>query len=71
MPSAINIPHTEIATRLGEISTHKNQPVVLYCKSGRRAAIVAEALHQAGFTQLLQLEGDMEEWKTNELPQEH
>lgn len=70
VPSAINIPHTEIATRLDAISQHKDQPVVIYCKSGRRAAIAATALQQAGFTQLLHLEGDIEAWQANGLPQE-
>jgi rhodanese-related sulfurtransferase len=70
VPSAINIPHTEIAARLGEISQHKDQPVVIYCKSGRRAAIAATALQQAGFTRLLHLEGDMAAWHANGLPQE-
>lgn len=70
LPSAINIPHTEIAARLGEITAHKDQPVVLYCKTGRRAAIAAATLQQAGFTRLRHLEGDMEEWKAKGLPQE-
>lgn len=70
VPSAINIPHTEIASRLAELTAHKDEPVVLYCQSGVRVRSAADALHQAGFTQILHLEGDMGGWQRGNFPQE-
>ncbi|MCP4955753.1 rhodanese-like domain-containing protein [Photobacterium aquimaris] len=49
LDSAINIPYQQIAT----IVTHypdKAQPILLYCKSGRRAEIAATALEKLGYT---------------------
>jgi rhodanese-related sulfurtransferase len=46
----------------------KERPVVLVCKSGRRATKAAEQLGAAGFKALLHLEGGMEAWKASGLP---
>ena len=49
VPGAVNIPHGEIARRAGEIGSPET-PVLLYCASGRRSALAAEALRAKGFT---------------------
>ncbi|MEB3204455.1 MAG: rhodanese-like domain-containing protein [Candidatus Sericytochromatia bacterium] len=46
----------------------KERPVVLVCKSGRRATKAAEQLGAAGFKALVHLEGGMEGWKAAGLP---
>ncbi|MBM3260181.1 MAG: rhodanese-like domain-containing protein [Candidatus Sericytochromatia bacterium] len=46
----------------------KDRPVVLVCKSGRRATKAAEQLGAAGFKALVHLEGGMEAWKAAGLP---
>ena len=38
VPGAINIPHDQVRARLAEIDSAKDQPIVVYCRSGRRAA---------------------------------
>lgn len=68
VPNAINVPHDEIEAHLAELEARKNGPVVVYCKSGRRAGLAAEALAKAGFTNLLHLTGDMEAWTAAGLP---
>ncbi len=65
IPGAINIPHDQVSSRLAEISSHKNNEVVLYCRSGRRVAIAADILQSAGFSKLLHLDGDMYDWQSN------
>jgi rhodanese-related sulfurtransferase len=60
VPGAVNIPHDQVAARLAEVPTDKE--VVLYCRSGRRAAMAAEVLAANGYTQLKHLEGDMPAW---------
>ena len=49
---AINIPHTEIARRIGELNLDKATPIAIYCKSGRRAGIALEALKELGYSDL-------------------
>lgn len=68
VPGAINIPHTELSDKLGQVIEHEHKPVVVYCHSGRRAAIAQTILADAGFKQLLHLEGDMVGWKAGNYP---
>jgi len=68
IPAAINIPHTEIGKRLHELGNNRNKEVVVYCESGRRAAIAAGILKKAGFTHVIHLEGDMKSWRERNLP---
>ena len=70
VPKAINIPHTEIAKRLDELRPNLNNEVIVYCESGRRAAIASDILKQAGFTQVIHLKGDMKAWRQHGLPTE-
>jgi len=60
VPGAVNIPYDQVASRLAEVP--KDKDVVLYCKSGRRAGIAAEALANQGYTRLQHLEGDIVAW---------
>jgi rhodanese-related sulfurtransferase len=60
VPGAVNIPYDQIASRIAEVP--RDQDVVLYCKSGRRAGIAAEVLAGQGYTRLQHLEGDIVAW---------
>lgn len=70
VPGAVNIPHDQIADRLAELEASKDRPIVAYCGSGRRAAIALAVLHEAGFTKLLHLTGDMPGWAADAEPPE-
>ena len=62
VPNAVNIPHNELASRLKELNAAPGRPIVLYCKSGRRAGMAATVLAGAGYTDLHHLTGDMNAW---------
>ena len=49
--------------RVGDYPADKNARVVLYCRSGRMSAMVAEELVQAGYTQVWNLDGGFIEWE--------
>ncbi|WP_194411565.1 FAD-dependent oxidoreductase [Microbacterium cremeum] len=50
LPGALNIPHTELRERLGEVRTaSEGRPVRVMCASGVRSAIAHRVLAQAGF----------------------
>jgi phage shock protein E len=70
VPGAVNIPHTEVTQQLEKLAGRENRPIVVYCKSGRRAAIALDVLAKAGFTRLLHLEGDMDGWRAGGFPLE-
>ena len=44
---ALNVPHTRLMTRLGEIP--RGRPVAVHCASGARAAVASAALARAGY----------------------
>ncbi len=51
VPGAINIPFDELPRRAAEIGP-PSTAVVVYCRTGRRSGIAADALKKAGFSQL-------------------
>jgi phage shock protein E len=68
VPGAINIPHDKLPSRIAELMSAKNKDVVLYCRSGKRAAMAADTLQAKGFGKLLHLEGDIQTWTEEKLP---
>lgn len=68
VPGAVNIPFDQVAGRLAEIP--KDQDLVLYCRSGRRARIAADVLLANGYAAPSLLEGDMAAWQRADLPVE-
>ncbi|WGY45757.1 rhodanese-like domain-containing protein [Vibrio sp. ABG19] len=48
LPEARNIPLSDVGTGFHDID--KQQPIVVYCRSGGRAAMAMEALQKQGFT---------------------
>ncbi|MCP5207994.1 MAG: rhodanese-like domain-containing protein [Hahellaceae bacterium] len=70
VPGAINIPLDDLSAHLPKLASLKDQPVVVYCRSGRRAGVALERLAQEGFSQLRHLDGDMLGWQENDLPME-
>ncbi|WP_341503202.1 rhodanese-like domain-containing protein [Gallaecimonas sp. GXIMD4217] len=68
VPNAVNISHTELEGRLAEVLAYQDKPVVVYCRSGRRAGIAADILEKAGFSQVQHLVGDWKGWQAEQLP---
>ncbi|WP_250655719.1 rhodanese-like domain-containing protein [Alkalimarinus coralli] len=70
VPSAINIPHTEVKQQLSLIkqAAKDGKQIVVYCRSGRRAGYAEEVLQASGIQSLLHLEGDMIAWSKNNQP---
>jgi len=62
VPGAQNIPHTELAARIAELSAAQSSDIVVYCRSGTRAAQALTVLEGAGFKRLFHLQGDYQRW---------
>ena len=59
IPGAINISVQELSGKLSKIA--KDQPVVVYCRSGNCSAHAAQTLLAAGYTEVYDL-GGLFEW---------
>ena len=57
IPGAIVISHEEIAEKAEEVLPDKNQLILVYCRSGRRSKIAAEALVELGYTNIKEFGG--------------
>lgn len=55
VPGAVNIPHDQMAARHAELGA-PSTPVLLYCRTGRRTALAAQALRDAGFSTIYDLQ---------------
>ncbi|KKZ53671.1 phage-shock protein [Haemophilus haemolyticus] len=50
LQNAVNIPHDQIIEGIKSVSSDKNAPINLYCRSGRRAEVALNELKKAGYT---------------------
>jgi rhodanese-related sulfurtransferase len=65
---AKNIPLGELAKRIGELDKVKAKSIVVVCQRGARAATAAKTLEQAGFTDVVNLDGGVIAWQSQGLP---
>jgi phage shock protein E len=65
VPGALLIPHDALAAQLGRLDPAR--PVVVYCRSGRRATIAETLLRERGFD-VSQLQGSFPAWRGSGLP---
>ena len=57
IPGAIVISHEEIEEKAEGMLPDKNQLLLVYCRSGRRSKIAAEALVELGYTNIKEFGG--------------
>ena len=57
IPGAIVISHEEIEEKAKDVLTDKDQLILVYCRSGRRSKIAAEALVELGYTNIKEFGG--------------
>ena len=57
IPGAILIPYTRIEEEASEKLTDKDQLILVYCRSGRRSKIAADALVALGYTNIREFGG--------------
>ncbi|MCP8898550.1 rhodanese-like domain-containing protein [Gilvimarinus xylanilyticus] len=56
LDGALNIPHEQIGKQIDDLALAKNAPVVLYCRSGRRADIALQVLKARGYSNVYNAE---------------
>jgi len=65
---SINVPHDQLILNVDALDQYRNQPIVVFCRSGKRAQLVIDVLIENKFDQIVDLEGDMLAWKTSGFP---
>ena len=65
---SINIPHDQLMLNVDVLDQYRNQPIVVFCRSGRRAQLVIDVLIENKFDQIVDLQGDIQAWKTSGFP---
>jgi rhodanese-related sulfurtransferase len=56
------IPMGKFPAAAEQLDEHKDEEVIVYCRSGRRSATVQYILQQSGFRNVRNLEGGMLAW---------
>lgn len=70
LQGATLLPIQEMQGRIGELSSHQQEPVFVYCHSGNRSTVAAKLLIDAGFKQVINLRRGIVDWKAAGLPLE-
>jgi len=65
---SVNIPNSQVTTRIAELEKHKTDPIIVVCKTGQTASAASKALKDNGFEQVYRLGGGIMEWTSNNLP---
>ena len=62
IPGAVNMPHDSTNDYIADLEGHKDKPIIIYCRSGRRAQLAMKVLQDMDFSEVMHLEGDMLGW---------
>lgn len=63
IPGARLIPHTEIGNYVDSLSAYKDEPILLYCRTGNRSGQAAAVLEEAGFSKVQVLSESFPGWQ--------
>ena len=66
--NSINIPHEILLSNIDLVSEYTNEELIVYCRSGKRAALIIEALEKNGFNNIVDIEGDILAWSEANYP---
>ena len=67
---ATNIPFNEVGTRVSELGSLRDRPLIVYCGHGPRAWMAGVVLRRHGFRHIRFLRGHMAGWRSARLPEE-
>lgn len=62
VPGAMHIPHDSIQTKLSSLPQDKDAPLLIYCRTGRKAGLATTELKQMGYSKIFHMQGNMPGW---------
>ncbi len=60
----IHVPLGDLMGSLDKLAPHKDDEIIVYCRSGKRSAMAAQLLGQSGFKNVRNLDGGMLAWQS-------
>ncbi len=63
--NSVLIPVQDLQKRIGELSVHKSDTILIYCATGNRSTVASKILIDAGFTEVLNLRRGIVDWVKN------
>lgn len=73
LPGAINIPRGVLEFKIGahpDFQDRFDAKIIVYCQTGGRSALAAEALQKLGFSNAVSMAGGFKAWSENAYPVE-
>ncbi len=70
VPGAAHLPFQSTWTRREELPASLDEPIVVYCEHGPRAALARFGLESLGYRDVRMLTGHMSRWRADGLPLE-
>lgn len=65
---AVLIPINELKGRVGEIEKHKDENIIVMCRSGKRSRTAGNILARNGFGKVYNVAGGMVDWNFHRYP---
>jgi rhodanese-related sulfurtransferase len=66
--NAVHIPLGLMEERIGDLDAYRSQPLIVYCRTGQRAAHAGVLLRKQGFERVYKLSGGILAWRSADLP---
>lgn len=66
--NAISIPINGFKNQINSLNKHKQQPIIVSCRSGSQSQTACQQLRKAGFEQAFNLRGGILAWQSANLP---
>lgn len=68
LKDALLVPVKELASKIDKISSHKNKPIAIYCRSGNRSTVASQILIKEGFKEIYNLRPGIKGWEKEKYP---
>jgi rhodanese-related sulfurtransferase len=68
LPAARNIPLSGVKSKIGELESDRQRPIVVYCRTGSRSGGACNVLVKNGFEKVHNLSGGIQAWEGANLP---
>ncbi|MFO8025061.1 rhodanese-like domain-containing protein [Thiohalophilus sp.] len=66
--NAMHLPLSQLDDKMKKLEKHKEQPIIVACRSGQRSGQACATLKKAGFDNVYNLGGGILAWKNANLP---
>jgi rhodanese-related sulfurtransferase len=66
--NAINIPMNGFSKQIATLEKHKEQPIIVSCRSGAQSSQACTQLRKQGFSEVYNLRGGILAWQSANLP---